>query len=159
MALTDRKIADYEVLTEKASVVVSTQTIGRVSLPGISGFILYQLDPDQIQEMADRNGPFFYLRFNTLNIGEDSVIVNFQNAVAARATLGSKVVGFVISFKDALCPNYIIKKKIGHIQVVHVKREFRRSGIAAKLVNAAFRYLKVNGCSIILAKTGDVNTK
>jgi ribosomal protein S18 acetylase RimI-like enzyme len=75
------------------------------------------------------------------------------------ATVGDEVVGFVVSFKDAFGPNYVMKRRIGHIQVVHTKREFRRRGIATKLVNAALGYLKDNGCAIILAETGEKNTR
>ena len=46
------------------------------------------------------------------------------------ALLGSEVVGFAVSFKNALGPNYVTKKGIGLLQVVHVKRGYRRRGIA-----------------------------
>jgi len=75
------------------------------------------------------------------------------------AIVGDEVVGFVVSFKDAFSPNYVTKKRIGQIQVVHTKRGFRRRGIATKLVNAALEYLKDNGCSIILAETGEKNNR
>jgi len=75
------------------------------------------------------------------------------------AIIGDEIVGFVVSFKDAFGPNYVTKRKIGQIQVVHVKQGFRRKGIATKLVNAALLYLKENSCSIILAETGEKNTK
>jgi len=75
------------------------------------------------------------------------------------ATLRSEVVGFVISFKDAFGPNYVMKKKTGRIQVVHIKRGFRERGIGTKLINSALRFLKASGCSIILAETGDMNNK
>ena len=75
------------------------------------------------------------------------------------AAIGDEIVGFVVSFKDAFGPNYVTKRKIGQLQVVHVKQRFRRKGIATKLVNAALLYLKENSCSIILAETGEKNTK
>ena len=75
------------------------------------------------------------------------------------AAIGDEIVGFVVSFKDAFGPNYVTKRKIGQLQVVHVKQGFRRKGIATKLVNAALLYLKENSCSIILAETGEKNTK
>ena len=73
------------------------------------------------------------------------------------ATLGSEVVGFVVSFKDAFSPNYVVRKKTGRIQAVHVKRGFRERGIGTRLVNSALRYLKASGCSIIMAETGGMN--
>jgi ribosomal protein S18 acetylase RimI-like enzyme len=75
------------------------------------------------------------------------------------ALLGSVVVGFAVSFKNALGPNYITNKRIGLLQVVYVKRGYRRRGIATQLVNAAFSYLVANGCSIVLAETGEKNTR
>lgn len=75
------------------------------------------------------------------------------------AMVGDRVVGFVLSFKDAFSQNYVMKRRIGYLQVVHTKRGFRRRGIAMKLVNAALGYLKENGCSIILAETGEKNTR
>lgn len=75
------------------------------------------------------------------------------------ASVGGEVVGFVVSFKDAFGPNYVTRKRIGQIQVVHVKRGFRRRGIATKLINAAFGYLEASGCSIVLAETGERNDK
>jgi len=74
------------------------------------------------------------------------------------ATAGDEVVGFAVSFRDAFSPNYVTKGRIGQIQIVHTKRGFRRRGIATKLVNAALGYLEENGCSIILAETGEKNT-
>lgn len=75
------------------------------------------------------------------------------------ASLGSEVVGFVVSYKNAFGPNYVTRKRIGQIQIVHVKRGYRRRRIATKLINATFGYLKANGCSIILAEAGEKNTK
>jgi len=75
------------------------------------------------------------------------------------AMVGDQVVGFVLSFKDAFSQNYVMKRRIGYLQVVHTKREFRRRGIAKKLINAALVYLKKNGCYIILTETGEKNTR
>ena len=75
------------------------------------------------------------------------------------ATLGGEAVGFCLSFKEAFGPNYVTRERVGHIQVVHTKRGFRRRGIATKLVNTAIEYLRENGCSRVLAETGETNTK
>ena len=75
------------------------------------------------------------------------------------ALLGREVVGFAVTFKNALGPNYVTKKGIGLLQVVHVKQGYRRRGIATHLVNAASSYLLANGCSIVLAETGEKNTR
>jgi len=73
------------------------------------------------------------------------------------ARFGDRVVGFVASYKDAFGSNYRMKTRVGHIQVVHVRRGFRRRGIATRLVEAAMRYLKDNKCTIMLAETGEMN--
>jgi ribosomal protein S18 acetylase RimI-like enzyme len=75
------------------------------------------------------------------------------------AVISDEVVGFVVSFRDAFGSNYVARKRIGEILVVHTKRGFRRRGIATKLINAALGYLKKGGCSIILAETGENNVK
>jgi ribosomal protein S18 acetylase RimI-like enzyme len=75
------------------------------------------------------------------------------------ALFGSEVVGFAVSFKNAFNPHYVTNKKIGLLQVVHVKRGYRRRGIATQLVDATFSYLVANGCSIVLAETGEKNTR
>lgn len=75
------------------------------------------------------------------------------------AAIGDEVVGFTVSFKDAFGPNYVTNRKFGEIQVVHVKQGFRRRGIATSLIDAALSYLKASGCSIVLAETGEKNTK
>jgi len=75
------------------------------------------------------------------------------------ATLGGEAVGFSVSFKEAFGPNYVTRERVGHVQVVHTKRGFRRRGIATKLVNAAIDYLRENGCLRVLADTGETNTR
>lgn len=75
------------------------------------------------------------------------------------ATIGSEVVGFAISFRDAFGSNYVTTKRVGYLQVVHTKRGFRHRGIATKLIKASLRHLKDYGCSIISAETGEGNIR
>ena len=75
------------------------------------------------------------------------------------ATLENVVVGFAVSFGDVFGPNYVTKKRVGQLQIVHTKRGFRRRGIATKLIEASLEYLKGMGCSIILAETGENNVE
>jgi ribosomal protein S18 acetylase RimI-like enzyme len=70
---------------------------------------------------------------------------------------GEEVVGFAVSFENALGPNYITRKKIGHIQAVHVKRGHRRRGVATGLVDASIGYLRSRGCSIVIAEADESN--
>jgi ribosomal protein S18 acetylase RimI-like enzyme len=71
---------------------------------------------------------------------------------------GQEVVGFAVSFGDAFGPNYVTRKKIGHIQAVHVKRSRRRKGVASRLVDASISYLRSRGCSIIIAEADEQNS-
>ena len=73
------------------------------------------------------------------------------------ATSGDEVVGFVVSFKDAFGPNYVMKARVRHIQVVHTKRGHRRKGVATRLMEAALDYLRENGCTLVLAEIGEGN--
>lgn len=75
------------------------------------------------------------------------------------ATIGGEAVGFSLSFKEAFGPNYLMRERVGQIQVVHTRRGFRQRGIATKLVHTALDYLRENGCSRVLADAGETNTK
>jgi len=70
---------------------------------------------------------------------------------------GEEVIGFAVSFENALGPNYITRKKIGHIQAVHVKRGHRRRGVATGLTEASIGYLRSRGCSIVIAEADESN--
>jgi len=111
---------------------------------------------DQVEE--DPLLPYFDLEACTQGFSKtiDSIMKKEPEGFLV-ALLGDQVVGFVVSYKDAFGPNYVTKKRVGNIQIVHVKRGFRRKGVATKLINAAYEYLKANGCSIILAETGEMN--
>ena len=73
------------------------------------------------------------------------------------ATSGDEVIGFAVSFKDTLGPNYIMKARVGHIQVIHTKRDSRRRGVATRLMETALDYLRISGCVLVLAETGEEN--
>jgi ribosomal protein S18 acetylase RimI-like enzyme len=73
------------------------------------------------------------------------------------ATVSDEVVGFLIAYRSALSDNYKMKRKVGNVQVVHVKRGFRGRGIASSLLRKAMRYLESGGCSAVLAETGEDN--
>ncbi|MCX6654072.1 MAG: GNAT family N-acetyltransferase [Candidatus Bathyarchaeota archaeon] len=75
------------------------------------------------------------------------------------ATVGDEVVGFLLAFGNALSDNYVMKKRVGKIQIVHVKRGFRQRGIATSLMREAIGYLAAIGCSAVLAETGEDNTR
>ena len=72
-------------------------------------------------------------------------------------TVGNEVIGFTIAFSNALGDDYVTKKNVGNVQVVHVKRGFRRKGIGSSLMLEVISYLKQSGCSVILAETGEGN--
>ena len=113
---------------------------------------------DQVEE--DPLLPYFDLEASTEGFRKNvEALMKKEPQGFLVALLDSEVVGFVVSFKEAFSPNYVMKRRIGQIQIVHVKRAFRRRGTATKLINAAFEYLKGNGCSVILTETGEKNTE
>ena len=68
------------------------------------------------------------------------------------------VIGFVIAQKDAIGSNYSTRENIGNVQVIHTKRDHRRSGVASQLMEKALEYLKEMGCTVILSETDQQNT-
>lgn len=73
--------------------------------------------------------------------------------------MGDEVVGFLFAFGDAFSDNYVMKRRVGNIQAVHVKRGFRQRGIATSLMREAIGYLAAIGCSAVLTETGEDNKR
>lgn len=65
-ALVDQEIPDYALLEDQEQMVLSTENIDPALVPEIEGLSLELLTPDEIQERADAEGDFPYLRFQEL---------------------------------------------------------------------------------------------
>jgi ribosomal protein S18 acetylase RimI-like enzyme len=50
-----------------------------------------------------------------------------------------------------------MKRKVGKVQTIHVKRGYRGRGIASSLLRKALQYLESSGCYAVLAETGEDN--
>jgi hypothetical protein len=80
IALIDKRIPDYKLIEDKENIVLSTENIFRDLVPEIFGVNLIVLEPDEIQNKADREGDFLYLRFTKLEFqNEGNAIVDLDN--------------------------------------------------------------------------------
>lgn len=78
-ALVAKEIPDYHIIEDKENMVLSTENIDPNLVPKILGVNLTLLDPDKIQEKADREGDFLYLCFKQIQIKGSRVIVSLDN--------------------------------------------------------------------------------
>ncbi|HZD10992.1 MAG TPA: hypothetical protein VE553_06590 [Candidatus Binatia bacterium] len=65
-ALIAKEIPDYGLLQDPSQMVLSTEKIDPELVPEIEGVTLELLTPEEIQERADTQGDFLYLRFDSL---------------------------------------------------------------------------------------------
>ncbi|MFW6096664.1 MAG: hypothetical protein ACOC9Z_01240 [Chloroflexota bacterium] len=85
-ALVDQEIPDYALLADQEQLVLSTENIDPALVPEIPDVTLALLTPEEIQELADAEGDFLYLRFQELE-GEsaDKAVVSLANTWAVAA--------------------------------------------------------------------------
>lgn len=100
-ALVDGKIPAYEMIKDNESIVLSTENIDLSLIPKLPGVNFTLLSRDEIQEKADREGDFLYLRFHQLKIEDFKVLISLDNTWAV--SKDSKVLylcggGFTIEY-------------------------------------------------------------
>ena len=78
-ALIDKEIPDYELIKDNENIILSTANIDANLVVEIPGTNLILLTPDKIQEKADREGDFLYLRFEPIEMKDSEVIVSLSN--------------------------------------------------------------------------------
>lgn len=78
-ALVAKEIPDYHLIKDKENIVLSTENIDPNLVPNIPGVNLILLDPDEIQENADLEGDFLYLRFEQVKVENSKVIISLDN--------------------------------------------------------------------------------
>ncbi|MBU1717420.1 MAG: hypothetical protein KKG70_17640 [Proteobacteria bacterium] len=81
-ALAAQEIPDYDLIEDTANIVLSSENVNPSLLPQISGVTLTLLSPEQIQEKADRQGDFLYLRFKEITVEDSKIIVSLESAWA-----------------------------------------------------------------------------
>ena len=78
-ALIEKDIPDFDLLRSYPTIVLSTENITPELVPNLPGINIILLTPDAIQEKADAEGDFTYLRFTSFEIQRDGVLVNLDN--------------------------------------------------------------------------------
>jgi len=79
-AVVDREIPGYGLLIrDNESIVLSTENIDSKLIPKLHELNFTLLSREEIQEKADREGDFFYLRFNEMKIEDFRVLVSLSN--------------------------------------------------------------------------------
>ena len=90
-ALVAQEIPDYALLPDPNNVVLSTENVDPTLVPSLRGIDLEVMTPAEIQERADGEGDFLYLRFDEITPrSADEVIVRLSNtwAVATASEQG-----------------------------------------------------------------------
>jgi len=81
-ALVDGDIPAYSLIKDNESIVLSTENIDLSLIPKLHGVNFTFLSRVEIQEKADREGDFLYLRFRQLKIEDLRVLVSLDNTWA-----------------------------------------------------------------------------
>jgi hypothetical protein len=89
-AVVKGEIPAYEVIKNNESIVLSTENIDLALMPKVDGVNFTLLSQDQIQDKANREGDFLYLRFGEVKREDTKVTVSLDNTWAAseNSTMG-----------------------------------------------------------------------
>lgn len=79
IALIKQEIPDYELLKRQGRIVLSTENLDPKIIPKLPGVDMIMLSSEEIQEKADREGNFLYLRFKKIDIGIINASVSLDN--------------------------------------------------------------------------------
>ncbi len=103
MALVKKEIPDYNQIQKQEHFLLSTENIKPELVPEIKGIKLILLEPEEIQERADKKGDLiFYFRFKKLKAEGSKILVYLDNIpmyaknFTQRFLLGG---GFTIEFQ------------------------------------------------------------
>jgi len=79
-ALVNKQLPDYQLLLDKSnSIIVSNENIDTTWIPQLPGISLTVLSPSAVQEKAEEDGEFLYLRFTKIKIGNLTATVSLDN--------------------------------------------------------------------------------
>jgi hypothetical protein len=97
-------------IIDKEKMILSTENIDPNLVPKMPGVNLALLDPDKIQEKADREGDFLFLRFKQMQINGWRVMVSLDNIWAIGKNSQSRYLsggGFTISYYRGLFGGWV----------------------------------------------------
>ena len=102
-AIVDKEIPDYESIKDKRTIVLSTENIRKELVPRIKGVKIIVFNADKIQDKANKEGIFSYLRFRRLNLqnSENAVVELWVvKAMPKNSNLGPTIGGgFTLFYK------------------------------------------------------------
>ena len=82
-ALVDKEVPDYQLLAKQGAFILSTENVERALVPELENVDLTVMTPEEIQERANEEGDFLYLRFDEITAETtDKATVSFSNAWA-----------------------------------------------------------------------------
>lgn len=101
-ALVEQEIPDYGLLPDPNNVVLSSENIDASLVPELAGTSFVVMSPEEIQEKANEEGDFLFLRFDDIAVeSADKVTVRLSNAWAVAADSGTGYLsggGFAIEY-------------------------------------------------------------
>lgn len=78
-ALISKEIPDYNLIKDPQKVILSLDNIDKSMIPTLSGIEIIPIEQDKLQEKADKEGDFLYLRFTEFEIGHFNSTVSLDN--------------------------------------------------------------------------------
>lgn len=106
-ALIKKQLPDYNLLINKSSgnIIVSNENIDTSWIPQLTGIRLTVLPPSAIQEKANKDGEFLYLRFKKIEIGKLIATVSLDNVWASPSNKNNGYLsggGYTLKFYNIL---------------------------------------------------------
>ena len=82
-ALVEKEVPDYQLLAEQGAFILSTENVDPALVPELAGVDLTLMTPEEIQQRANEEGDFLFLRFDEITAETaDKANVSFSNAWA-----------------------------------------------------------------------------
>ncbi|GAB6156607.1 hypothetical protein JCM17380_53610 [Desulfosporosinus burensis] len=90
IAITEKKLPDIYNMNPNENIILSSENIAPEVVPQLEVANIVILSPESIQERANKEGDFQYLRFSTLNNHFFQATVSLQNSWATAVNSNSK---------------------------------------------------------------------
>jgi hypothetical protein len=101
-AIVEKEIPDYNMIQDKENIVLSTENINPQQVPRIAGVNLILMTPQEIQEKANREEDFLYLRFGDIIQSDSKIVISLDNTWAVKKGSQSRYLsggGFEIEYE------------------------------------------------------------